>query len=85
MLSGAIETDMMKLLNERAKALAEEKRRITEQIESIADTERDVKTVINLSEEWKNADYEKKKSVVHLLIDKIYIAENGSVEVVWNI
>ena len=85
MLSGAIEPDMMKLLNERAKALAEEKRRITEQIESIADTERDVKTVINLSEEWKNADYEKKKSVVHLLIDKIYIAEDGSVEVVWNI
>ena len=85
MLSSAIETDMMKLLNERAKALADEKRRITEHIELIADTERDVKTVIDLSEEWKNADYEKKKSVVHLLIDKIYIAEDGAVEVVWNI
>lgn len=85
MMSSAIETDMMKLLNERAKALAEEKRRITEQIAFIANTERDAQNTIDLSEEWKTADYEKKKSVVQLLIDKIYIAEDGAVEVVWNI
>ena len=85
LLNSAIETDMMKLMNERAKALADEKRRITEQIELIADADRDVRNVIDLSEEWKTASYEKKKSVVHLLIDKIYIAEDGAVEVVWNI
>jgi hypothetical protein len=32
-----------------------------------------------------NADYEKKKSVVHLLIEKIYIAEDGATEVVWKV
>ena len=85
MMNGAIEPDMMKLLNERAKALADEKRKLTEQIEALEDTERDVRGVINLSEEWREADYEKKKSVVHLLIDKIYIAEDGAAEVVWNV
>ena len=49
------------------------------------DTERDVREVIDLSREWKTADYEKKKSVVHLLIDKIYIAEDRAAEVVWNV
>ena len=85
MMSGSVEIDMLALLNERAKVLAEEKRKVTEQIESLEDTERDVKSVVNLSEEWKTADYEKKKSVVHLLIDKIYIAEDGAAEVVWNV
>ena len=85
MMSGGTEPDMLALLNERARVLAEEKRKITEQIESLEDTERDVKSVVNLSEEWKTADYEKKKSVVHLLIDKIYISEDGAVEVVWNV
>ena len=85
LISSGVESDMLALLNEKAKALTEEKRKITEQIEALEDTERDVRDVINLSEEWKSADYEKKKSVVHLLIDKIYIAEDGAAEVVWNI
>ena len=85
MMSSAVESDMMKLLNEKAKALAEEKRKITEQIEGFEDTAREVNSAVNLSDEWKNADYEKKKSVAHLLIDKIYIAEDGTTEVVWRI
>lgn len=85
MMGGSAEPDMLALLNEQAKAFAEEKRKITEQIEALEDTERDVRDVIDLSREWKTADYEKKKSVIHLLIDKIYIAENGNAEVVWNI
>ena len=85
MMNIGIESDMLALLNEKAKALAEEKRKITEQIEALEDTERDVKSVVNLSEEWKTADYDKKKSVIHLLIDKIYISEDGAVEVVWNV
>jgi hypothetical protein len=85
MMSGGTEPDMLALLNERARVLAEEKRKITEQIEALEDTERDVREVIDLSREWKTADYEKKKSVVHLLIDKIYIAEDGAAEVVWNV
>ena len=85
MMSGGAESDMLALLNEKAKALAEEKRKITEQIEALEDTERDVKSVVNLLEEWKTADYEKKKSVLHLLIDRIYIDEGGAAEVVWNV
>ena len=85
LMSSGVESDMLALLNAKAKALADEKRKLTEQIETLEDTERDVKSVVDLSEEWKNADYEKKKSVVHLLIDKIYISEDGSVEVIWNV
>lgn len=85
LMRSGVESDMLALLNAKAKVLADEKRKITEQIETLEDTERDVKSVVDLSEEWKNADYEKKKSVVHLLIDKIYISEDGSVEIIWNV
>jgi len=56
MMSSAVDSDMMKLLNEKAKALAEEKRKVTEQIEGLEDTAREVNSVVNLSDEWKNAD-----------------------------
>ena len=44
-----------------------------------------LKSLRKFSEKSETADFEEKKSVCHLLIDKIYIAEDGAVEIVWKI
>ena len=85
MLDGNVGGDMMGLLNEKAKKFAEEKRELAEKMEALQETENATAPAINLPKKWETADFEEKKSVCHLLIDKIYIAEDGAVEVVWKI
>ena len=77
--------EMMGLLNEKARKFAEEKRELAEKMEALQESENETAHAINLSKKWETADFEEKKSVCHLLIDKIYIAEDGAVEVVWEI
>lgn len=84
-MKDGLETDMLAILNAKAKKLAEEKREVSEKIEAIEAAESEVVNVINLVKEWEKASYDEKKAVVNLLIDKIIISEDGSVEVVWNI
>ena len=85
MMTDAVEPDMLKLLNERAKKLSEEQRGIYEKIEELEEGEYEIMSGSSLSEKWKTASYEEKKAVAALLIDRIYIQEDGTTEVVWNI
>lgn len=85
MLTNGLETEMLTLLNGKAKSLAEEKMKTIKKIEELEAEAEEVINVINLSARWKTADFEKKKAVCNLLIHKILISEDGSVEVVWNI
>ncbi len=84
-MNDGLETDMLAILNAKAKKLAEEKREVSEKIEAVEAAESEVVSVINLVKEWQNASYEEKKAVTNMLIDRIIISEDGSVEVVWNI
>ena len=84
-MKDGLETDMLAILNAKAKKLADEKREVSEKIEAVEAAESEVVSVINLVKEWQNASYEEKKTVTNLLIDQIIISEDGSVEVVWNI
>lgn len=54
-----------------------------DKIENLQSEESEILSVINLSAEWKTAAYAEKKAVAVLLIDKIYIDEDGTIEVVW--
>jgi hypothetical protein len=85
MLRSDIGFDMLELINSKAKALAEEKSALLEKIEALEDAETETVNVINLSEKWESASFEEKRAVASLLIDKIYISEDGTTEVVWNI
>ena len=42
-------------------------------------------TIINFVKSWKAADYNKKKAVAMIMIDKIIISEDGSTKIIWNI
>lgn len=85
MLKDGIETEMLELLNTKAKNLSDEKKSIIEKIEILENESEEVVNVINLAKKWKAANYDEKKAVCNLLIDKIYIDINGAVEIIWNI
>ena len=84
-LKDGIANDMLDLLNTKAQKLSDEKKTILEKIESLENEAEEVVNVINLSKKWKTANFEEKKAVCTLLIDKIYIDSDGAVEVIWNI
>ena len=85
MLRSDIGFDMVELLNNKSRTLAEEKSEILEKIEALEDIENETESAINLAERFESAGFEEKRAVALLLISKIYIAENGTTEVVWNI
>jgi hypothetical protein len=85
MLLSDVGYDMLDLLNNKAKNLSEEKNELLEKIEALEDSETESVNVINLLEKWTDADFEEKRAVASLLIDRIYISEDGTTEVVWNI
>ena len=41
--------------------------------------------VIDLARSWKNADYDCKKAVASIMVQKIIIGEDGNVKIIWNI
>ena len=85
LLNDSVEYDMINLLNEKANKLAAEKQELLQKVENLENEESEIISIINLSKKWKNADHKEKKAVCNLLIHKIFICEDGTTEVVWNI
>lgn len=85
MMNDTVEPDMLKLLNDRAEKLSEEQQDISQKIEDLTAGECEIVSVVSLSASWKTASYEEKKAVAGLLIHRIYIEDDGTTEVVWNI
>ena len=84
-MTDGLEADMLSVLNEKAKQLAAERRKLTEKIEALEATEQEIVNVLDFGKAWEKATYDEKKAVVGVLIDKLLVAEDGSIEVVWNI
>jgi hypothetical protein len=85
MLNDSVGADMLILFNEKASALSKEKSELLDKIEALEDSMKEVTGVVNFADKWKTAGFEEKKAVCQLLIEKIYIAEDGTTEVVWRI
>lgn len=85
MLRDGLESEMLVLLNNKAKKLSDEKKTLLERIETLENEESEIINVINLSKKWKTANFEEKRAVCNLLIEKIFIDYDGAVEVIWNI
>ncbi len=85
LLNDEFDSDMIAIMNEKAKKLSAERRELTEKIEKLENEENEIISVINLSKKWKTANTEERKAVCNVLIHKIFISEDGNCEVVWNI
>ncbi len=85
MLQQDMVPDIMKLLNERAKGLSDEADKLQKKLEALETEALETVCELDFSERWANAEYEERKAVVQLLIDNIYVDEDGTTEIVWNI
>lgn len=85
LLSGGLNSSMTDIANKKADALRKQKLALNEQISSIRASAADTNAVIDLGKSWKNADYDRKKAVASIMIQKIVISEDGSVKIIWNI
>lgn len=85
LLNDDVGADMINLLNEKAKKLADEKNDVLSKIDALANGESEIINVINLTEKWKTADFEQRKAVCSVLIHKIVINGNGNCRIIWNV
>ena len=85
MMDGKTEPDMLTLLNQRAKKLAEESREVVAKIEETEQNYTEILRSASLSKRWVKATYEERRAVCQLLIREIRMDATGNAEVVWNI
>ena len=85
LLSDDANKDTLILINRKSEELGEKSRSIAEKIAALEDTDSEIVNVMVFSKKWKTANFAEKKAVCGVLIDKIYIHEDGTTEVVWNI
>ena len=75
----------MAMLNTRATELGLKQQSILEQIAVLEEADSEMVNVVVFSKKWKTAKFKERKAVCNVLIDKIYMHEDGTAEVVWNI
>lgn len=83
--SGTANNDTMTLINASASELANKQKRINEQIALLEEADSEMVNIVEFSKKWKTAKFNERKAVCNVLIDKIYMHEDGAAEVVWNI
>lgn len=84
-LTGGFNDDLLKIANQKATQLKNDKQILYKQMEEINDNGEDTNIVINLAHSWRSADYNCKKSVAMIMIHKIIISEDGNAQIIWNI
>lgn len=85
MLTGGFNEDLLKLANEKATQLKKDKQILYGRLEELHGSSEDTDMIINLAKSWQTADYTCKKSVTMIMIHKITISEDGSIQIIWNI
>ena len=75
----------MAMLNTRATELGLKQQSILEQIAVLEEADSEMVNIVVFSKKWKTAKFKERKAVCNVLIDKIYMHEDGTAEVVWNI
>ena len=84
-MAGKLNDALLELMNQKAAALKKSKLELLERIDTLKSNAAETKSIVNLAKSWKNADYDRKKAVASIMIQKIIISEDGSVKIIWNI
>ena len=85
LLSDDVNSDTIAIVNRRAEELGNKHRSIAEQIAVLEEADSEMVNVVVFAKKWKKANFKERKAVCNVLIDKIYMHEDGTAEVVWNI
>lgn len=85
MLTSGFNEDLLTIANQKATQLKKDRLVLNDRLEELKSQSAETEIVVNLAKSWKAADYNRKKAVAMLMIDKIVISEDGSIRVMWNI
>lgn len=85
MLISGFNEDLLTIANQKATQLKKDRLVLYDRLEELKSQSAETEVVVNLTKSWKAADYNRKKAVAMLMIDKIVISEDGSIRVMWNI
>ncbi len=85
LLSDEANSRTIALINCRADELGDKHKNIVEQIAMLEEADSEMVNVVHFAKKWKSAKFKECKAVCNVLIDKIYMHEDGTAEVVWNI
>lgn len=85
MLNGGFNIALIEAANTKAENLKNDRLKLKDKIKDLNTKEPKAKTVLNLSDRWQQADFEEKRAAAAMLIHHIFIEEDGSAEIVWNI
>ena len=85
MLSGGFNDDLLVIANKKATQLKNDRLALCERLESLQARKEEAGEIVNFARSWQSADYSRKKAVAMIMIHKIMIAEDGGVNIEWNI
>lgn len=85
MLTSGFNEDLLIIANQKATQLKKDRLALYDRLEEQKSQRTEPEVAVSLAKSWKAADYNRKKAVAMLLIDKIVISEDGSTRVIWNI
>lgn len=78
-------SELLETMSKRAAKLKSDKVEILSEIDELKSREVSARNVLSLSRKWKTADFEQKRGVCSILINRIIIDVDGNAEIVWSI
>ena len=85
MLTGGFNNALLAIANQKATQLKQDRLTLYARMEELSSRKEETDVVINLADSWQTADYQRKKAVAMIVIHKILIREDGSIQIIWNL
>ena len=85
MLTGGFNNALLAIANQKAAQLKQDRLTLYARMEELSSRKEETDVVINLADSWQTADYQRKKAVAMIVIHKILIREDGSIQIIWNL
>ena len=85
MLTGGFNDALLTIANQKATQLKQDRLALYTRIEELNSRREETDVVVNLAKSWQTADYQRKKAVAMIVIHKILIRKDGSIQIIWNL
>ena len=85
MLAGGFNDALLTIANQKATQFKQDRLALYARMEELSSRKEETDVVINLADSWQTADYQRKKAVAMIVIHKILIREDGSIQIIWNL
>ena len=84
-LSDGCNSDLLALLNQKATQFQQERQALLSCVENLEKAESATSVAVDWVTAWEHASFVRKRAVVLKMVHKVYINEDGSADILWNI